>query len=332
MLNLAWNKQETFFRSHDYRFGPLETLYFGGGTPSLWGQSGVTFIKKFFEEKKLKFASNYEWTMEMNPGGFSSDELKSWEEIGLNRYSVGIQSLEQIYLEKINRTHSIQESYEALKYLKGKNYSADLMLGLPFSEGKRKVLEELKILLDYLPKHLSVYILTVDEKYEHYKYLPSEEWIEDEYLSVSDYLSSQGFVHYEISNFAKTSFEAQHNLKYWKSESVAALGPSATGLLSDGKKATRYKWNETGKDFEIEELSAQTFKLEKFYMRFRTNLDLDLDYFFSDKEQALFGELLAVWKNRRLLTASQGSICLTAKGYLLLDSLMDELFVTIKSF
>ncbi len=331
-LYSAWNKQAELLQKNDFIFGPLETLYFGGGTPSLWGTSGLEFFKKFLKEKDLRFALNYEWTIEMNPAAYTNEVLGSWEDIGLNRYSVGIQTLDPDYFKKLGRTHSLQESFLALKFLQGKNYSADLMLGLPFSEGKRKVLEELKKLLEFSPKHLSVYILTVDETYPYFKNLPSEEWIEEEYLSVSDFLQSQGFVHYEISNFSKSNFEAKHNLQYWKSHSVAALGPSATGLLTKNETALRYKWNDAGTEFELEELNEQAFKLEKFYMRFRTQLGFEVSEFFSEKEGKLFEELLESWEKRGLLAASQNGPCLSAKGYLLLDALMDELFIKIKTF
>lgn len=331
-LHLAWNKHQDFLLQNDFAFAPLETLYFGGGTPSLWGKAGAAFWEKFWSEKSFKFASNYEWTMELNPGAYELEALKAWEDLGLNRYSVGIQTLNEELLKKLGRRHSLEESRRTLSFLKGKKYSADLMLGLPFSQGKRKVLDELKELLTYGPKHLSVYILTVDETYPYFKELPSEEWIEEEFLSVSEFLRTQGFCHYEVSNFALPGFEARHNVRYWESQSVAALGPSATGLLVSGREALRYKWDEKGEKFETEALSEAQFKLERFYMRFRTQLGLDPQEYFSADELSRFAELCASWKKRGLLTESKKGPCLTAQGYLLLDSLMDEVFISIKSF
>jgi len=330
-LARAWEKQGVLFKEHDYVYAPLKTLYLGGGTPSLWGKSGVRFFQKLFLENKIKFAKNYEWTLEMNPGAYEQDILKEFEALGLNRYSVGVQTCDSDLLKILGRTHSVEESRAALEFLKGKNFSIDLMLGLPFSEGKRRVLDELKELLEFGPTHLSVYILTVDENYPYYKNLPSEEWIEKEYLLVSEFLTEHGFLHYEVSNFAREGFEAQHNLQYWKSESVAALGPSATGLLVHEKTAIRYKWDEGGNEYLLESLDEDALKLEKFYMRFRTNLGISFNDFFKVEDQKIFEEICQAWHTRGLISVSQKGIFLTAQGFLILDSLMNELFFKIKS-
>ena len=282
--------------------------------------------------KNFSFASDYEWTMEVNPAAYEVEGLNAWEELGLNRYSVGIQTLDEGLLKRLGRRHNLEDSRKTLKLFQGKNYSADLMLGLPFSEGKRDVLAELKELLSYKPKHLSVYILTVDDTYPFFKELPSEEWIENEFLKVSESLRAQGYSHYEVSNFAKPNFEARHNVRYWESASVAALGPTATGLLVKGNEAIRYKWSEEGSDFEREDLDQKSFKLEKLYMRLRSNLGFKPLDFFSPDEEKLFQKIALDWKSRGLLTESEKGLCLSAQGYLLLDSLMDEIFISIKSF
>ena len=331
-LHHAWNKHQVLLEKEGFKFGPLQTLYFGGGTPSLWGKQGAEFWQKFWKENSFSFAQNYEWTMELNPAAYELEGLGAWEDLGLNRYSVGIQTLNETLLKSLGRRHNLTDSRQALKLLQGKNYSADLMLGLPFSEGKRSVLEELKELLSYEPKHLSVYILTVEEDYPFFKELPCEEWIEKEFLEVSEFLCSLGYLHYEVSNFAKANFEARHNLRYWESSSVAALGPSATGLLVKGNKALRYKWNEAGEDFECESLDEKSFKLERLYMRLRTHLGLNPQDFFTSEETEVFLKIAFEWKDRGLLTESQKGFYLTAQGYLLLDSLMDEIFISIKSF
>jgi len=130
------------------------------------------------------------------------------------------------------------------------------MLGLPFSSDyKRDVIAELNEMLSYQPSHFSVYILTVKNNYTHFSELPNEEWIENEFLRVSDFLRQSGYRHYEVSNFAKASKESRHNLAYWKSQTVAALGPSATGLLADDR--IRYKWKTKEALYEREDLTSE---------------------------------------------------------------------------
>lgn len=331
-LVAAWNKICTFHDQHCFHLEKLETLYFGGGTPSLWGSSGAHFWKNFVQRNALEFTRDYEWTMEVNPNAYQKTDLLQWEDLGLNRYSVGIQTWDEDLLKILGRNHSLDSSRETLEFFQGKNFSADLMLGLPTSEGKRDVILELKNILQFGPKHLSVYILTVEENYLHFKKLPEENWVVEEYLKVSEYLRSQGYLHYEVSNFALPGFEAKHNLRYWETQNVAALGPSATGILVDQETAFRYKWDEQGEEFEVENLAAHQVKLEKFYMRLRTNRGINPRDFFAGEELDKFFELVSRWRAQGLLNESKTAICLSAQGYLLLDRLMEEIFISIKTF
>ena len=110
------------------------------------------------------------------------------------------------------------------------------MLGLPRSKVSvnRNILEEIKEINVYQPNHISAYILTVPKSYVHYSKLPDDDFVSDEYIIISNQLQDMGFDHYEVSNFSKPKFSAKHNLQYWKSQSVAAIGPSATGFLNLG--------------------------------------------------------------------------------------------------
>ena len=98
------------------------------------------------------------------------------------------------------------------------------------------------MVLRFNPQHLSLYILTVGRGYSLYHLLPEDDVIATEYIEVSDFLKESGFNHYEVSNFSREGYESRHNLAYWESKSVAALGPSSTGLLADEEGALRYKW------------------------------------------------------------------------------------------
>jgi oxygen-independent coproporphyrinogen-3 oxidase len=235
-LEQSYQVHSELMQQYNYKFAPLKTFYIGGGTPSLWGTEGVAFLKEFFKAKGLELASDCEFTMEVNPGTWNRESLEQWREFGVNRFSLGIQSYQEKMLKVLDRVHSLEEVREILAFFDewNVNFSVDFMLGLPKSdELQRDVIKELEEVLAYDPDHLSLYILTVKSNYIHSKFLPTEDWIEDEYLKVSEHLIGKGYKHYEVSNFAKPDKKSQHNLSYWKSKTVGALGPSATGYLAE---------------------------------------------------------------------------------------------------
>lgn len=315
---------QELMKGHNYVWDNLETLYIGGGTPSLWGEVGANFFREFCENKNLNFANNYEFTLEVNPGSWDESSLYSWQKAGVNRFSLGIQSLDERFIKLLDRVHNLQDVYDTLEQFNKMqaNFSVDFMLGLPESEKyQRNVIAELEKILSYSPKHISLYILTTKSNYIHNDKLPSEEWIENEFLQVSNYLAGFGFHHYEVSNFALKGYESRHNLKYWESASTAAIGPSATGLFSEAK--IRYKWKPYQLGFEIENLSEDNFLLEKVYMALRTDRGFDFVDFPLEKMEKVF----KVWDSHGYGKKNGSTYTLNARGYLLLDSLINQLFI-----
>tara|TARA_Y100000590_G_scaffold469529_1_gene657732 strand:- start:180757 stop:181683 length:927 start_codon:yes stop_codon:yes gene_type:complete len=307
-------------------------LYIGGGTPSLWGESGANFLENFLEKNKINLSDTCEATLEVNPGTWTSEGLKAFQKMGFNRFSLGVQSTENNFLEKIDRVHRKNEVLLTLKKFKelGVNFSVDFMLGLPFSkELNRNIIGELEEITSYEPDHISLYILTVKENYPFYKNLPDEDWIENEYLSVSEFLRDKGYEHYEVSNFCKPNKKSIHNSKYWQGDSIAALGPSATGYFSEAKK--RYKWKTLSADFEIEQLSESSARMEKFYLGLRTLEGVDLVTFFEGTDLKIMLDLSREWSKKGLCEINKNRLFLTPRGYLIMDSLMDEVFIRVKS-
>lgn len=300
---------------------PLETVYLGGGTPSLWGKNGAEFFKKL----KLSLLPEAEFTMEIDPGTWSDELLQSWKEIGLNRISIGTQSLDPEFLKIMDRVHGLEDSIRFLEKMKRDNwnYSLDFLLAIPFSrEKKRNIRKELDLLLEHSPKHISLYILNARSKYPHIQHIPDDEYIRKEYLFVSEYLRSKGFHHYEVSNFALPGFESKHNMKYWEGRSVAALGPTGTGYLSlNSQEAVRYKWKVSNPEVEIEKLGEAELSLEETYLSLRTSTGW--------KPKKPDGKLLRTfesWEKKNYGTFRNGRIVLSSEGFLMLDSLMDDLF------
>lgn len=325
LLELQKKQLDQILLNENFSIGKLNSLYFGGGTPSLWGEPGAAFWKQFTELHQITLADSCEFTMELNPGSWKKSDLDHWKALGLNRISMGMQSLDQRFIKILDRVHNREDALETLEMLKNSkmNFSVDFMLGLPHSKDfKRDILGELNEVLKYNPSHLSLYILTVKSNYVHQKDIPDEEYIEKEYLTVSKFLKEHGFEHYEVSNFAKPGFRSFHNSQYWKQESTLALGPSATGFLKESK--IRFKWKESDQP-DIENLNDEELKLEKLFLQLRTDEGLSIDDFSVELRPA-FLKLAQNWQEDRQLGEWQrGRFRLGAKGYLVMDSLLNEL-------
>ena len=178
-------------------------------------------------------------------------------------------------------------------------------------------------MLEFEPKHISMYILTVKDNYIHKSELPNETYIEEEYLKASEFLKSQGYNHYEVSNFSLSGQECLHNMKYWSSDSVAAIGPSATGyLVKNAENAIRYKWKNKLLKYDLEILDQEQVSLEREYLSFRTSRGLNI---LSNETRALAKN----WADRSLGHFLNDKFHLNSKGFLVLDSLMNEYFSAI---
>ncbi|MCT4642239.1 MAG: radical SAM protein [Bacteriovoracaceae bacterium] len=302
----------------------LDSLYIGGGTPSLWGKNGSHFVKKYIKEK-YGFQDKIEFTLEVDPDNWTFDTLQSWFDIGVNRVSVGAQSYDPYFLKMADRSHSIEDIDKLLEFLKNKNvnFSVDLLLGLPNKEKiKRDVVGEIERLASFNPSHFSVYILKTRSNYSYKDYLPKDEVIEKEYLDICKKLDGLCYKQYEVSNFAKDDKKSKHNLKYWKARSVAALGATATGFINLKNKALRYQYKSSGSGFHLENLNESQLELETLYMNLRSSMGIDKGLFDSEDKQ----KVLKKWNNLDYLIFAERNIVLNSKGYLVLDSLMDDLF------
>lgn len=317
---------DSMMKEKGYAWEKLKTLYIGGGTPSLWGERGASFIKSNLKKYGINFdPGSIEFTLEVNPGSWNEEAIGAWESIGVNRFSVGLQSIDSDYIKALDRVHSIEDAMGTLKFFSENNYnfSVDFMLGLPRLEGagERDIIKELDQIMSFNPNHISLYILTTKKNYIHKDLLPSDESISKEYLEVSSYFSKIGWSHYEVSNYSKYGFESKHNLNYWKCRSVAAVGPSAVGFLSEDN--FRYKWKVTDDSFVKEELNDEEAFLEKIYMSLRVKSGLAFDTF-QDKDK--FKKLCKTWVSNGHAETSDDSVALTSKGFLFIDSLMGDIF------
>ncbi len=307
----------------------IDTLYLGGGTPSLWDRGGAHFFNEFVSDNGLGLAPDCEFTLEADPGAWSDEGVFAWESIGVNRFSVGVQAFNDEFLKIMDRHHDRAEAEKTLKYFseKGLSFSADLMIGLPYSvQKKRNILKELEKMLSYGPDHLSVYILKTRSNYPHNAALPDDAYIEEEYLKVSAYLRENGFEHYEVSNFARPGMKSRHNMKYWQAKDVHAIGPNATGFLATKTGAIRYQHKASSGPLTLEKLDQEALLLERVYLGLRTDQGLNLKNLLPNKVLGL-ERLARSWsKAKYLLKADIDHLVLSPRGYLMIDSLVDDLF------
>ncbi len=325
-------------KAHDqnYEIKITDSIYIGGGTPSLWEEGPGFLQSSLFKKLNIlkKDMKQIEFTVEMNPSSTLDRSVNNWLDLGVNRVSLGIQTLNPNLLTLLNRAHDINQSHNALDLIsaKFKNFSTDFMIGLPHSEKfNRNIIHELKTILKYNPTHISLYILTPGESYSMKQHLPSDDYIANEFMTASNFLKDYGFQHYEVSNFAYSRLESKHNLKYWKSKSVIALGPSATGIMINNSNAFRYTWKKDllNYNFDYEHLTEEEIKLEKIYMLLRTNLGINISEFFKESDLTKLNYLIKKWASLNYIFQTDFKIVLNSRGFLFIDSIMNDLFSII---
>ena len=211
----------------------VDTIYFGGGTPSFLGADALSTILMTIR-RSFDVDNNAEITFEANPDSVSDQLLRRLKAEGFNRVSLGVQSDDDEMLEKLNRPHNYAQAvaaYQKIRKAGFKNVSVDLIYGLP-GQTVRTWLETLEHVLEMMPEHISLYGLEVHEgtpmaEYEKMGLIPDEDKFADMYLSAVKFLENRGFRQYEISNFARKGLVSRHNMKYWTGGEYLGFGPSA---------------------------------------------------------------------------------------------------------
>lgn len=311
----------------------VDTVYFGGGTPSLLGERIISVIGAVKEAFCL--AEENEITLEVNPSVNAEGLLAAAKRAGVNRLSVGAQSGDNAMLSLLGRTHTAEDTLKTVKTARElgfDNISLDLMMGLPGSD-----LSTLKADLDFIlsanPDHISAYILKTEKNTLFYKMrdtlnLPDEDETAEQYLYMCRYLEEKGFSHYEISNFAKSGFEGKHNLKYWHCEEYLGIGPSAHSFL----KGERFYYPRDSRAFLRGEppVSDGEGGGEEEYIMLALRLKEGLCFskyrerFGKDLDESIKKAALPLY-NAGLLNINNDSISLTDRGMLLSNSIISNL-------
>lgn len=214
----------------------VESIFIGGGTPSLMPPD---LLASFLEEVKklVPLKPGLEVTMEANPGTTDIGFFKAYHELGINRLSIGVQSLDDEALKKIGRIHDSQTALDAIEMAQQVGFeelNCDLMFGLP-GQNINKALYDVREIIARNPTHISHYQLTLEPNTYFYKYppkLPDDEVIEEMQLGAYDLFTAHGYHHYEVSAFAKEGFESHHNINYWSFGDYIGIGAGAHGKLT----------------------------------------------------------------------------------------------------
>lgn len=267
----------------------VDTVYFGGGTPSLLGVERIKTILKTVQ-KHYHLAKSCEITLEANPESVGdSRSLRRLRRAGVNRISLGVQSADDRFLQALGRVHSfaqVQEAVAAIRKAKLKNLSLDLMYGLP-EQTPEDWERSLEAALALEPEHLSCYGLKLEPNtplaQQNGLSLPDDEQQAQMYLMAVEKLREHGYEQYEISNFARQGFASRHNLKYWRQQEYAGFGPGAHSDFGEVRYAyerdlTAYLRGELRLS-ESERLPMRERSAEYVMLALRTSEGLDPAYF-----------------------------------------------------
>lgn len=256
---------ELLMRRSEVGEEPIETIYFGGGTPSLLEVSELNRILAFIADH-FEVIENPEITLEANPDDLSADALQKLAQTRINRLSIGIQSFYEADLKMMNRAHNADEALnclvEATKYFK--NISIDLIYGIP-GMTEARWLQNIETVLSLGIPHISSYALTVEPKTALYKMIqtgsipkPDDGMAHQHFLLLMDRLKEAGFIHYELSNFGKEGYFSQNNSAYWLGKKYLGVGPSAHSF--DGHSRS---WNISNNSLYIKGIQTKVLPIER---------------------------------------------------------------------
>ena len=302
-LNALFKEMEMY----PNRFNAFDAVYIGGGTPSLLSPSQLEDI---LTSVRINFdlMGDTEITVETNPADLDRSSLESMRDMGINRINIGIQSFDDKVLDFLSRRHSVKEAISAVEASRKagfQNIGLDLIYGVP-GQDINSWLNTLKEAIAFSPEHLSCYQLTLAAKtplgirYQAGKFLmPGEELQYEFFIKTAEFLEDFGYIHYEVSNFARgTKYASRHNQKYWDHSPYLGLGPSAHSF-----QANRRWWNHRSLDQYLaainaenlpvegtETLTMEQLRLEALYLGLRTKRGVSLHDFKNRYQYDLFAE------------------------------------------
>lgn len=334
---------EIAFRGNQLKDRNISSIYIGGGTPTLLSISSLSKImnKVFFS---FCLNKNIEFTVEANPETTKEPNyLSALRSLGVNRVSLGVQSLDDEILYVLGRRHTSTEAIRAIGMLQNagfENLSIDLIWGLP-GQSLKMWMQDLRTVVKMRPKHVSCYGLSVEpgtllgkQLEQKQVELPEEHFQAKMYVHGAEYLESESFLHYEVSNFSRMGYVCQHNTGYWEGRSYIGLGPSAVSCV-DG-----FRWKnpssiddystltqDSFSGLEIEDLGHEAKLRERIMLSLRTAKGLNLKEYRQWTGHDFcrrFGPLLKALHSSNLIRMANGYVRLTKNGMLVSNSIIER--------
>ena len=312
----------------------VDTVYFGGGTPSVFGceriENVLTYIKDNF-----KVTDDAEITVECNPSSVSAEFFKGIRQSGVNRISMGMQSAvtkERMTLGRLSDSSQVKKAVNMARQQGIDNISLDIMLGVPYQTAK-SLDESIDFLLELDVPHISAYMLKIEEGTPFDKMadslpLADEDSVAEMYLHTSKRLSSAGYRHYEISNFAKDSMESRHNNRYWRGENYIGIGPSAHSFMNGERFFYERDFDKFIEGAEPVYDGTGGDKQEYIMLRLRLSEGLDFREYedcFGEKIAQDKIELMRKYEKAGLVLIDDKGIRLTPEGFLLSNVIIGEM-------
>lgn len=327
----------------------VSTIFFGGGTPSILEGEEIAEILETIKQIFSLPKTAIEQTIEINPGTIDLKKLEIYQQIGINRLSIGLQSTNNIELKKLGRIHTYEEfleNYQVAREAGFQNINIDLISAIP-GQTLEKWTDSLKRVVYLDPNHISVYSLIIEEGtpfYQRYKSeknilekerLPSEETECKMDQITQQILKENNYIQYEISNYAKEGYQCKHNISYWKRENYLGLGLGASSLIENNRfkntiLLTNYleSSSDNKKIREEQIVLTKRQQIEEFMflgLRMCEGINkIDFQNCFGIEIEKIYGEILEKLKKQNLLVSNQQRVYLTNKGLQLSNYVMSE--------
>lgn len=323
----------------------VKTIYIGGGTPSFIESKYITEILKTIKENFV-VDEDAEITMEMNPGTVDENKLKDYYNCGINRLSIGLQETNNALLKEIGRIHTYEDfenTYSLARNVGFKNINVDLMLGLP-NQNILDLENSINKILDLDPEHISVYSLILEENTvlknkvdQGILTLPEDEMERKMYYTVKNMLENNGYIHYEISNFAKKGLESKHNLDCWNQKEYMGFGAAAHSYTNNFRFSNienieeyinNFKNNKEEDNLIFHEKQNRESKMKEYMMLGLRKIEgVNIQQFknkFVENPIFIFRKEIEKLVNEELLEVNGNFIKLTKKGLDLANLVWEE--------
>lgn len=323
----------------------IDTIYFGGGTPSLLSKKALLhLLHTIFNQFNVN--NQVEITLEANPDDLSLNKLEELKQVGINRLSIGVQSFHQAHLEFMNRAHNASEAQSCLEWVSKAdfdNFSVDLIYGIPGSDHAIWQ-SDLETLIAFKPTHISSYCLTIEDNTVFGKWKKtgklheaSDEYSAEQFQILVSTLKNAGYNQYEVSNFSLPGFESKHNSSYWQQKIYLGVGPGAHSFDLESRQFNVANNAHYLKSLEMDivpfekEVLSKADKLNEYLMTsLRTDKGANLLYLQESLQFDLkkaYGSTIQDWISSGWAYEEENQLILTTEGRLLADKLASDLFV-----